>query len=84
MIFIELRVDLGGVDLLPHSFLSITHPDGTILEYGLVPINHSKDSSFGLSGDGQIKVEIGSPEGTHEASVIADQFRQQSSARTGR
>lgn len=31
---VQMRIDVRA---MPHSFLSVTHPDGTITEYGLVP-----------------------------------------------
>ena len=34
---VELRVDIGGKDLIPHAFLVIVGPDGIERGYGLGP-----------------------------------------------
>lgn len=34
---VEVRVDVYGQDGLPHTFLHVTHPDGSTSQYGLVP-----------------------------------------------
>lgn len=34
---VQMRVDFAGSDFIPHTFLSVTHPDGSRTEYGLVP-----------------------------------------------
>jgi len=36
---VQIRVDFWGTDAIPHTFLSVTHPDGSTTEYGLVPKN---------------------------------------------
>lgn len=46
---VQIRIDVGGSDGLPHTFLFITHPDGSTSEYGLVPAK-----SGSISGDGRI------------------------------
>ena len=46
---VQIRVDIGGKDGIPHSFLAVTHPDGTVTEYGLVPATHGS-----MSGPGEI------------------------------
>lgn len=38
-----MMVDIVG--LIPHTFLRVTHPDGRIVEYGLVP--KKEQSPFG-------------------------------------
>jgi hypothetical protein len=52
-------VDLAGYDYIPHIFLVITRDDGTYDEYGLSPQDHSKQSTYGLSGSGKIDVKLG-------------------------
>lgn len=34
---VRVLVDVGGEDLLPHTFIEVTHPDGTTTEYGFAP-----------------------------------------------
>lgn len=47
----QIRVDTGGADFVPHTFLVITQPDGIQFEYGLVPKEH-----LALSGPGHIDI----------------------------
>ena len=54
MTSVAMRVDTGGSNGIPHTFLVVTHPDGRQIEYGLTPANHSKDSVIGLNGPGII------------------------------
>jgi hypothetical protein len=37
--FVQIRVDLGGRNGIPHTFIAVAHPDGMVTEYGLVPAN---------------------------------------------
>ena len=37
MATVELRVDVGGKDLIPHTFIVVTGPDGEAREYGFAP-----------------------------------------------
>lgn len=46
---VELRVDTGGSDWIPHSFIVVTGPDGVERGYGLAPREHGT-----LTGDGKI------------------------------
>ena len=46
---IQMRIDVGGGDGVPHSFLVVTHSDGSVLEYGLAPAEH-----LSMSGAGKI------------------------------
>jgi hypothetical protein len=46
MISIELKIDFLEEDLIPHSFLSVTHPDGTVFEYELSPHDLSSELIF--------------------------------------
>jgi len=48
---VQMRVDLGGSDGIPHTFISVTHPDGRQTEYGLVPA-----TPMSPSGPGKIDV----------------------------
>lgn len=34
---VQIRVDVGGADMVPHTFLSVIDPSGTRTEYGFVP-----------------------------------------------
>lgn len=54
MTTVSMRVDIWGVDRIPHTFLVVTHPNGSKMEYGLTPDNHLKQSSYGISGLGKI------------------------------
>ena len=56
MTSLSIRIDVGGTDKIPHTFLVLTHPDGSQEEYGLAPGNHLKESSYGMSGKGKIDV----------------------------
>ena len=49
MLTVELRVDIGGADFIPHSFLVVTGPDGIARGYGLAPAEHQT-----LAGAGHI------------------------------
>lgn len=44
-----MRIDFGGNDGIPHTFLSVVHPDGRTIEYGLVPAEH-----LSVAGPGKI------------------------------
>jgi len=46
---VELRVDVGGADYIPHSFLVVTGPDGIERGYGFAPREGGS-----LTGDGWI------------------------------
>jgi hypothetical protein len=48
---IQMRIDVGGVDFVPHTFISITNPDGRIIEYGLAPAEH-----LSVAGPGKIDI----------------------------
>ncbi len=50
---VQMRVDVGlrPGNINPHTFISVTHPDGRQTEYGLVPA-----SSGDPSGPGKIEV----------------------------
>ena len=54
---VQVRVDIGGADYIPHTFLVVTHPNGTVSEYGLVPAAHGTMSGAGridLTGSGGV------------------------------
>ena len=34
---VQIFVDVFGSDGLPHTFIKVTHPDGSVEEFGLVP-----------------------------------------------
>jgi Ca2+-binding RTX toxin-like protein len=51
----QVRVDIGGGDGVPHTFISVTHPDGKQTEYGMVPATH-------LSPEGPGKIDITGPD----------------------
>jgi hypothetical protein len=58
---VSMRVDVGGSDGIPHTFLVVTHPDGRVVEYGFAP------QVTGLSGPGQIFISgDGTADGPHE------------------
>jgi trimeric autotransporter adhesin len=62
---VQIRVDFGGSDGIPHSFLAVTHPDGSTVEYGLVPAEH-----LSVSGPGMIdQTGPGVGEAPHEYNV---------------
>lgn len=44
---VQVFVDLGGGDLIPHTFILVTHPDGSTTEYGLVPLHNGEPSDLG-------------------------------------
>lgn len=46
---VQIRVDFGGSDGIPHTFMAITRLDGTMVEYGLIPAEH-----LSISGPGKI------------------------------
>lgn len=48
---VQMRVDLGGADNIPHTFILVTHPDGSQTEYGLVPA-----TSMSPAGPGKIDI----------------------------
>ena len=52
-ISVQIRVDvglrLGSIN--PHTFISVTHPDGRQMEYSLIPASPGE-----LSGPGKIEV----------------------------
>ncbi|MGL4767424.1 MAG: hypothetical protein ACRCV6_05025 [Formosimonas sp.] len=62
-----MKVDVNG---MPHTFLQVTHPDGRIVEYGLVPKEDGHPFSAGkIEITGQGYGEEGKPhESTFEAS----------------
>jgi Ca2+-binding RTX toxin-like protein len=67
MTAVSIRVDIGGEDKIPHTFLVLFNPNGSTIEYGLTPDNHLKGSSYGLSGSGKIQVSIvGNVDEEHE------------------
>jgi hypothetical protein len=49
MLGVELRVDIGGSDNIPHSFLVLTDANGKEHGYGLVPLEQGQ-----LTGNGWI------------------------------
>ncbi|MDT3718864.1 calcium-binding protein, partial [Pseudomonas oryzihabitans] len=49
MASVELRVDVGGSDYIPHAFLIVTGPDGVERGYGFAPAEHGS-----LAGSGKI------------------------------
>lgn len=49
MYSVEMRVDIGGKDGIPHSFIVVTGPDGVERGYGFAP-----RESGSLTGDGKI------------------------------
>jgi len=49
MYSIEMRVDIGGKDGIPHTFIVVTGPDGVERGYGFAP-----RESGSLTGDGKI------------------------------
>jgi hypothetical protein len=49
MMNVELRVDIGGGDFIPHTFIVVTGPDGVERGYGLAPLEHGS-----LTGSGWI------------------------------
>ena len=51
---VQVRVDIGGSDRVPHTFLSIIHPDGREVEYGFVPAEN-------LSAAGPGRIDISGP-----------------------
>lgn len=51
----QVRVDIGGSDGVPHTFIWVTHPDGKQTEYGMVPATH-------LSPEGPGKIDITGPD----------------------
>jgi hypothetical protein len=62
---IQMRIDVQG---MPHSFLSVTHPDGTITEYGLVPAVDGSPFNAG-------KIDItgpNTPHREHEKSFVGE------------
>lgn len=46
---VQIRVDIGGSNGIPHVFIRVEHPDGSTKDYGLVP----RDGP--TSGPGDIK-----------------------------
>jgi len=36
---VEIRVDFGGEDKIPHTFINVTDPNGVTTEYGFGPEN---------------------------------------------
>ena len=56
---VELRIDVGGEDFIPHSFLVIVGPDGVAREYGFTPAKQGN-----LAGDGIVEATD-----LHEANV---------------
>lgn len=44
---VQIRVDFGGSDKIPHTFLEVTNPDGSKVEYGLVPEQQGSPSGKG-------------------------------------
>lgn len=51
---VSIRVDIGGEDKIPHTFLVLFNPNGSTIKQGLTPDNHLKGASYGLSGSGKI------------------------------
>jgi len=47
---VQIGIDIGGSDYLPHTYLSITHPDGRTTEYGFAP------AITGVAGPGKIDI----------------------------
>jgi hypothetical protein len=41
---VQIGIDPGGENYRPHTFLIITHPDGSVVEYGLVPSDPQPDN----------------------------------------
>lgn len=50
---IQIRVDMGGSDGVPHNYLKVTHPDGRQTEYGLVPGEPLSASGVGCRPGGK-------------------------------
>jgi len=46
---VQVKVDVGGQDKIPHTFLKVTHPDGASSDCGLSPEVHGS-----LTGEGKI------------------------------
>jgi hypothetical protein len=53
MYTVEMRVDIGGSNGIPHSFLVVTGPDGIENGYGLAPLDPGT-----LVSDGKIYDDI--------------------------
>ena len=63
---IQVRADVGGEDRIPHTFIVVTHPDGRVMEYGLVPFENGSPAGPGKIG---ITGPNSPSERTHEWSV---------------
>lgn len=44
---VQTRIDIGGIDGIPHTFLVVTHPNGSTTEYGFLPAIPLTPSSIG-------------------------------------
>ncbi|TFB42268.1 hypothetical protein [Pseudomonas sp. F01002] len=63
---VQVRIDIGGIDYIPHTFLYITDSNGRSYEYGFVP------ADGGIYGKGKVD-QTGTVENpTHEYSVAGD------------
>lgn len=51
---ISMRIDIGGKDMIPHSFILVKHDNGTYDEYGFVP--QKAGSTY---GSGKMEVKLG-------------------------
>lgn len=49
-----MRIDIGGKDMIPHTFIVIKHENGSYDEYGLIP-----KKSGSMYGPGKIDVKLG-------------------------
>jgi|GEM_PF-1660142 len=65
---VQLRIDTGHSDGMPHAFIRITQADGRCLEYGLAPVNAASilgPGKVACSGDGMAQgrrqASIGGP-----------------------
>jgi hypothetical protein len=50
MYSVEMRVDVGGADGIPHTFIVVTGPDGVERGYGFAPRDPGALAGDGKSG----------------------------------
>jgi len=67
---VQVRIDVLGNDYLPHTFLAVVHPDGSITEYGLVPRGETLTER--ISGPGRIDITGDGIMPTHEYQYAGD------------
>jgi len=63
---VQIRVDIGGADIIPHTFIVVTGPNGQTAEYGLAPLEpHS------IAGEGNVYQTGANGVDAHEYDIAA-------------